>query len=204
MSLSQSFGNAIRNRIMGGLFAVSAGVVVVNEGTSLEAYKDSAGVWTICHGETAGVRAGDTATPAECDKQLRKSLEQHSTALDGLPADTKDVALMGSLDLAYNIGVYGFRDSTVKRLLMQGDYAGAGKAVLMWRFISKTSKHSPGKGWVYKGGKRWTFDCSQYLDGKPNKVCYGLWKRRQWQASAISGQFKTPEEALAALQASKR
>lgn len=189
MSLKQSLSDSISRRLMGGLFAVSAGVVVVNEGTSYDAYRDGAGVWTICHGETQGVKRGDKATPAQCDAQLKKSLAQHSTALEGLPESTKDVALVGSLDLAYNIGVYAFRNSTVKRKLMQGDYAGAGKAVLAWRYITRNGKK---------------YDCSTLVRGKPNKVCYGLWLRRQWQAAAISGQFKSPDEALAALQETKR
>lgn len=189
----------IASRVMGGLFVFIAGVVTVNEGYKEKAYKDSAGVWTICYGETKGVSKGDTATPSECSAQLAKSLSEHSVALGDLPVDTPDVTLVGALDMTYNVGVAGFNKSKVKRLLMQHDYRAAGVAVLEWKYIHKTTASNPGVGWVRVGPKRWQFDCSQDIRGLPNKVCYGLWKRRVWQSTAISNQFKTPQDAVQAL-----
>lgn len=191
----------IASRVMGGLFVFIAGVVTVNEGYKDTAYKDSAGVWTICYGETKGVKKGDTATPSECSAQLAKSLSEHSVALGDLPVDTPDVTLIGALDMTYNVGIQGFNQSKVKRLLMQKDYRAAGVAVLEWKYIHKTTASKPGAGWVLVGRNRWQFDCSQVLNGKPNKVCYGLWKRRVWQSTAIGNQFKTPQEAVSALSA---
>ena len=204
MSLSQNFLSGVRNRILGGLFAVSAGVVVVNEGTSYDAYRDSAGIWTICHGETQGVKPGQHATPAQCDAQLKKSLYRHSEALVGLPEGVEDVALVGALDMAYNIGVAGFKGSEVKRQLMLLNYSAASEAVLKWKYIHKNAVTRPSTGWVKVGKNRWQYDCSRTVAGKPNKVCWGLWTRRQWQAAAIGLQFKTPESALEALEATKR
>lgn len=186
-------------RVMGGLFTVMAGVVVVNEGSSEKAYKDSAGVWTICYGETKGVKEGDTATPTECSAQLVASLQEHAEALDGLPDNTPDAVLVGAVDMAYNVGVYGFRNSKVKRLLLQSDYKGAGEAVLEWRYISRYQTNTPGTGWVQTGPGKWRFDCSATINGKRNTVCWGLWQRRQWQSKAIGNQYKSADEALAAL-----
>lgn len=197
--MSQNSNTKIIGRIAGTLFAFAAGIVVYNEGMKTKAYQDSAGVWTICAGETKGVKKGDTATPSECSAMLATSLVEHAGALEGLPDTTSDVVLLGGVDMAYNVGVTAFRTSTVKKHLMKKDYAQASTAVLDWRFISKQSKASPGAGWVHKTGTRWTFDCSQYINGKPNKVCWGLWERRQWQAQAIGNRFDTPAEALEAL-----
>ena len=91
---------------------------------------------------------------------------EHAKALDGLPMQLSDVALIGSVDFIYNVGVAGFNNSAVKRHLKSLDYAAAGEAVLNWRYISKYQQKSPGTGWVYKGGNRWTFDCSQYINGQ--------------------------------------
>lgn len=110
-----------------------------------------------------------------------------------------DVALVGSIDFIYNIGVAGFNGSAVKRHLKNLDYAAAGKAVLDWRYVSKYQQKSPGTGWVYKGSNRWIFDCSQYINGKPNKLCYGIWKRRLWQSEVVGNEFKSVQEAVAAL-----
>ena len=172
------------------------GVVQHNEGLSLTTYKDSAGVPTICYGETKGVKMGQRATLSDCQKQLIESAGEHAKALDGLPMQLSDVALIGSIDFIYNVGVTGFNDSAVKWHLKTLDYSAAGKAVLDWRYISKYQQKSPGTGWVYKGGGRWTFDCSQYINGRRNKVCWGLWERRQWQAKAIGNEYDSIESAV--------
>lgn len=175
------------------------GVVKHNEGLSLTAYKDSAGIPTICYGETKGVKMGQRATLSDCKKQLIQSAGEHAKALDGLPTQLSDVSLVGSIDFIYNVGVAGFNGSAVKQHLKNLDYAAAGEAVLGWRYISKYQQKSPGAGWVHKGGNRWTFDCSQYINGKRNKVCWGLWERRQWQSKAIGNQYKDVGAALAGL-----
>ena len=174
-------------------------VVQHNEGLSLTAYKDSVGIPTICYGETKGVKMGQRASLSDCQKQLIESAGAHARALDGLPMQLSDVALIGSVDFIYNVGVTGFNGSAVKRHLKRLDYAAAGKAVLDWRYISKYQQKSPGAGWVYKGSNRWTFDCSQYINGQRNKVCWGLWERRQWQSKAIGNQYKNVNAAVAAL-----
>lgn len=175
------------------------GVIQHNEGLSLTAYKDSAGIPTICYGETKGVKMGQRATLRDCQKQLIQSAGGHAKALDGLPMQLSDVALLGALDFTYNVGVAGFNGSSVKRHLKSLDYASAAQAVLDWRYISKYQKNSPGVGWTHKGGTRWTFDCSQYINGQRNKVCWGLWERRQWQSKAIGNQYKNVNSALAEL-----
>lgn len=174
-------------------------VVQHNEGLSLIAYKDSAGIPTICYGETKGVKMGHRATLSDCQKQLIESAGEHARALDGLPMQLSDVALIGSVDFIYNVGVAGFNSSAVKRHLKRLDYTAAGEAVLNWRYISKYQQKSPGAGWVYKGSNRWTFDCSQYINGQRNKVCWGLWERRQWESKAIGNEFKSMQAATAAM-----
>lgn len=160
-------------------------VVKHNEGYSEPAYQDSAGVWTICYGETKGVKRGMRLTKSACDAQLRDSIAEHAEALSGLPEALPDVVVLGSIDMAYNVGVYGFKNSTQKKHLMNKDYKKAGQAVLAWRYIT-----------LPNGSK---YDCSQLVNGKPNKVCWGLWERRQWQSKAIGNEFKSVQEAIAAL-----
>lgn len=182
MSLRTKVVSAIAGAsLLGGAIT---GVIQHNEGFSPTAYRDSAGIPTICYGETKGVKMGQKATLSECQKQLIQSAGEHARALDGLPESLPDVVLLGSLDMAYNVGVTGFSSSTVKRKLMQGDYAGAGKAVLQWRFITLNGKK---------------YDCSQKVNGKPNKVCWGLWERRQWQSKAIGNQYTNVSAAKADL-----
>lgn len=184
--------------LLGAGFATAASVVMINEGYKETSYKDGAGVWTICYGETKGVTAGMKRTKVQCDAQLRESIETHSRALQGLPDSTPMVVALGSLDMAYNVGEAGFSNSSAKRYLMVGDYENAGKAVLSWKYITKVSKTSPGKLWVnVKGTDKWRLDCSI----KGNRVCEGLWKRRLIQADMIGNKISV-EEALRRLNAS--
>jgi len=162
-----------------------ASVVQHNEGYSNVAYKDSAGVWTVCYGETKGVHKGLYLTRTQCDTQLVQSITEHAEALSGLPEYLPDVVVLGSVDMAYNIGVSGFKNSTQKKCLMNKDYKRAGQAVLAWRYIT-----------LPNGSK---YDCSQFVNGKPNRVCWGLWERRQWQSKAIGNEFKSVQAAVAAL-----
>lgn len=184
--------NKVIKWLLGAGFATAASVVMINEGYRETSYKDGAGVWTICYGETKGVTAGMKRTEVQCDDQLRKSIETHSRALQGLPDSTPMVVALGSLDMAYNVGETGFSNSSAKRYLMKGDYENAGKAVLSWKYITRVSKTSPGKLWVnVKGTNKWRLDCSI----KGNKVCEGLWKRRLIQADMIGNKISV-EEAL--------
>ena len=123
---------------------------------------------------------GQKRSLSDCQKQLIQSAGEHAKALVGLPENLPDVVLLGSLDMAYNVGVSGFSNSTAKRELKRGDYRAAGQAVLQWKYITLNGRK---------------YDCSI----KGNKVCYGLWKRRLWQSKAIGNEFKSVQAAVAAL-----
>lgn len=173
--------------VLGAGFALASSIIVVNEGVNKRAdglhhaYQDGAGVWTICYGETKGVKKGMTKTDAECEIHLRESIASHASPLYNLPDSTPKVVILGSLDFAYNAGVSGFNNSTIKKYLLKGDYDNAGKSVLSWKYITRN------------GVK---YDCSV----KGNKVCYGLWKRRLVQADMIGNKISV-EEALRRLNA---
>lgn len=180
------------------LGAATVGVIQYNEGYSPKAYYDGARVLTICYGETANVKPGEVRTKSQCDEQLKESIADHARVFEGIPYDTPDVTALGVIDMAYNIGVAGFNESNVKRLVKSGNLKAAGDAVLAWKYISRYQKNSPGKGWVHVSGNRWRYDCSTPRS-EGNKWCSGLWDRRQWQKKAIANEFKTPQEALDAL-----
>lgn len=81
-----------------------AAYIAPYEGERLQAYQDVNGTWTICYGETHGVKRGDTATHAQCMAMLEKRvsvvLPVVDKALPGLPINRRLV--YG--DAAYNLG----------------------------------------------------------------------------------------------------
>lgn len=108
------------------------------EGTSLVAYKDIVGVWTICKGHIEGVTPRMTMTARQCDDLLRKDLISYRARLhryftpdtiqNRLPA-TRDAAYTS---LAYNCGVVGIGKSTAVRRLNAGDVVGGCAAMTWW------------------------------------------------------------------------
>jgi len=186
-------------RLAGAILALCGSTVVYHEGTGISkdgvarSYLDSAGVWTICSGDTKDVSRGQTATKQECSERLQNAVQEHAQVLTAVPTDVPDYVVLGSVDFAYHVGVYGAKESTAIKYLQEHDYERAGKALLMWRYI--TNDAMAGKsGWRKMSG-HWKYDCST----AGNRVCSGIWKRRLWEADTISGKLGTAAEAEAAL-----
>ncbi|MBY0317910.1 MAG: lysozyme [Reyranella sp.] len=104
------------------------------EGLSLTAYLCPAGKWTIGYGHTEGVQAGDKVTKARADRMLAADLVSYGNAVadaigDGEASQHEFDAMVS---LAFNVGIAGFKGSTVLRLHRQGDRQGAARAFGMW------------------------------------------------------------------------
>lgn len=111
------------------------------EGKSNAAYLDtiaSPPVWTICHGETRGVRQGDYRTDAQCAAMLAEGLLTFRNGLhDYFTAQTKAQRLTPHRDaayvsLAYNAGIRAIGRSTATRRLNAGDIRGGCEALSWW------------------------------------------------------------------------
>lgn len=103
------------------------------EGCELTAYDDGVGVWTIGYGHTAGVSPGMTITQAQAEEFLRQDLEQ----FEAYVRDSVEVELNGDqfsalVCFCFNIGPAAFRDSTLRRLLNQGEFEAASQQFPRW------------------------------------------------------------------------
>ncbi len=102
----------------------------------LRAYADIVGVWTICDGDTNGVRPGMVETEEGCTARLERQLVAHAKPLlacvPGLGRKDRESQLVASVSLAYNIGTGGFCRSTAARRFNAGDWVGGCNAFLMW------------------------------------------------------------------------
>lgn len=127
--------NSIKGLIAGSvaLTALATGFVANWEGRELRAYKDIVGVWTICDGETKGVKPGDVATPAECDSMLARNLITYEAGLDRcLTYPVPGKAKVAFLSWTYNVGVGAACKSTLVRKANAGDVVGACNELLKW------------------------------------------------------------------------
>lgn len=109
------------------------------EGLRLKPYYDSAGVLTICFGETKNVRPNDQYTEAECEAMLTPRLLEHRGGwMNYLTTETLEKRLHPDRDaafssLAFNIGVTAAGTSTATKRLNKGDIAGACGAITWYR-----------------------------------------------------------------------
>jgi len=121
--------------------AVAVPLVARWEGKRNTAYLDpiaSPPVWTVCYGETRGVRQGDTYTDDQCAAMLARGLVTYRNGLHGyLAPETKATRLTPERDaayvsLSYNVGISGAGKSTATRRLNAGDIAGGCEALGWW------------------------------------------------------------------------
>lgn len=96
------------------------------EALRLHSYRDSVGKWTICYGETQGVRRGQTSTSAQCDQRLKVRVERDFyqplvVCIQGF--EKAPITVQASLiSLAYNTGPAVVCRSTAAELIRRGQY----------------------------------------------------------------------------------
>lgn len=95
------------------------------EGVRQTAYADPATgrePWTVCYGETEGVKRGDHYTLQQCRDMLAKSLEKYAVKLEAcVSRPMPDTTYAAFLSLSYNVGSGGFCKSSVARAWNAGD-----------------------------------------------------------------------------------
>jgi lysozyme len=120
----------------GAVAAVLVSVVGGFEGLRTVAYPDPATKgkpWTVCYGETNGVKPGDRHTVAECKSMLLKSLEKYAAGIEAcVTAPLPDSRFVALTSFAYNVGVGAACKSSVVRLINSGQTRAGCDALLKW------------------------------------------------------------------------
>ena len=105
------------------------------EGLNLKAYRCPAGVLTIGYGHTYGVEEGDTVTQDEAERILKRDLKGFAAeTAQYVKVPVTEGQYIAILDFVFNFGVSKFRHSTFLKKLNFGDYDGAGKEILKWKY----------------------------------------------------------------------
>ncbi|MDR6266531.1 lysozyme [Roseobacter sp. N2S] len=111
------------------------------EGKENRAYLDriaSPPVWTVCYGETRGVKQGDYYSDAQCRVMLERGLIEYRNGLHLYFTDEtithrltaeRDAAYVS---LAWNVGMRGAGKSTATRRLNAGNISGGCTALTWW------------------------------------------------------------------------
>jgi lysozyme len=107
-----------------------------DEGWKLKAYKDIAGIWTICGGDTKNVTPGQLETEAGCQRRLEAQLIAHASPVmactPALSEVGRDYQRAAAVSLAYNIGVRAYCHSSIDARFDAGDWKGACDSFLLY------------------------------------------------------------------------
>lgn len=105
------------------------------EGLSLKAYRDTGGVLTIGWGHTGpDVTAGMVITEAQADQLLREDVRDAEADVRRLFPITTQNQFDALVSFTFNLGADQVRESTLRRLHNEGDYAGAKSQFGRWVF----------------------------------------------------------------------
>ena len=92
------------------------------EGLRLEAYQDSAGVWTIGYGTTHGIKPGMRITKEEAEEMLRNDVAWFEKAVKNLlPIELSQSEFDALTSFCYNLGAAALEQSTLRKRLLAGE-----------------------------------------------------------------------------------
>lgn len=117
----------------GGAVAAALATFVASwEGVQTVAYRDPIGIWTVCAGETEGVKAGDRYSLADCKAMLVRRLEDYAEPIEKCLPGLPDTRFIAFTSLAYNIGARRACDSTAAKLVRAGRIVEGCNAFMAW------------------------------------------------------------------------
>ena len=113
------------------------------------------------HEDGTPVKIGDTTNPVRALVTMKAHIDKEEAAfIRSLPGTELH---QGEYDIymkfAYQFGTGNWWKSSMRQRILVSDYKGACDALLAYRFAAK-------------------YDCSTLVNGKPNKICYGVWTRQ--------------------------
>lgn len=169
-----------KGKIAGSAAAMAVAVTLLNdfEGKKLVAYKDIVGVWTVCQGETRGVREGDKYTSAQCDALLAKGIAEFEAGLDRcLLVEVPVKAKIAFVSWTYNVGVDAACKSTLVRKANAGDLKGACEQLPRWnRAGGRVVRGLTNRRVVERGLCLSALDTPELKTTVPAKACHPVWK----------------------------
>ena len=121
--------------------AAGIGLIRHFEGTSLKAYRDPAGLWTVGTGHLIRPNEGhllDGVTEAQAEALLRDDLREAERAVANAVHVPLTENQRGALtSMCFNVGAGAFRGSTLVKKLNNCDYAGAANEFTRWSYVKR-------------------------------------------------------------------
>jgi lysozyme len=103
------------------------------EGFESRAYLCPAGVWTIGYGHTKDVKEGDEWSQAHAEHMLEVELEEFCEYVNKMvKVPLEQYQFDALVAWVYNLGAGNFKESTLLRVLNQGDYDDVPHQIKRW------------------------------------------------------------------------
>jgi lysozyme len=103
------------------------------EGCELEAYLCPAGVWTIGYGHIKDVKEGDKINQDEAEHLLKEEMPEYEGYINNMVEVPLEQCQFDSLVCwVYNLGPTNLKESTLLRILNEGDYGGVPEQIKRW------------------------------------------------------------------------
>ena len=103
------------------------------EGFEAHAYKCPAGVWTIGYGHTKDVQRGDEWSQSHAEYMLEVELEEFCEYInDMVKVDLEQYQFDALVAWVYNLGPTNLRESTLLKVLNQGDLEDVPHQIKRW------------------------------------------------------------------------
>jgi lysozyme len=131
------------------------------EGCELEAYKCSAGVWTIGYGHTKGVEEGMTITKDQAEEMLLEELVEYEKAVEEAVHNQLDQCMFDALvSWTYNLGPTNLNSSTMLKVLNAGQYEDVPAQIKRWnkaggKVLEGLTRRREAEALLFEG-KDWT------------------------------------------------
>lgn len=143
-----------------------------------EAYKDSAGVWTIGYGRTESVKPGDTTTREKAEEDLRIYLARTSVFLtNALKVVVNQHQFDALCSFTYNIGEHRMMGSTLMQLLNLGAPESVPDQMLRWKYITVHGYKQESEGLLY----RRKHEADMWTNGPRETVLNPQAKKPAWE-----------------------
>jgi lysozyme len=103
------------------------------EGLRTEAYRCTAGAWTIGYGHTLGVTEGSQITESEAEKILMRDLSISEAGIcREVRVELSDNQFAALVSWTFNVGINAMRKSSLVRKLNAGDYSAVPGELARW------------------------------------------------------------------------
>lgn len=132
---------SIRNKSLGigtAAILIATPMIATWEGVRTIPYKDIAGVWTVCYGETENIDFTREYTKEDCVELLKQRVpDYYQSAMQQVEVELPITMQAAITSFNYNVGPTAFSKSTMLKKINRNELWGACQELNRWVYAAK-------------------------------------------------------------------